>query len=90
MNAAFALRSLFRPPINPSHILPFLVPSLARLAHTKIQHASITTSAEHPSTEPRPESLKHPSSTKRRRPLTKEQKEFLDSAVRPRITIRMP
>ncbi|MCJ1437641.1 hypothetical protein MMC27_007028 [Xylographa pallens] len=82
MNAASALRALSRPQLNRGPILPFLVPSLARLAAPKLPHATITTSSLPPSTEPQPEALKTHSSAKRRRPLTKEQREFLDSALR--------
>ena len=41
------------------------------------------TSAESPKSEPAPEALKSETTAKRRRPLTKEQQQFLDSAVRP-------
>ena len=81
MNAASALRTLSRPQLSRSSILPFLVPCLQRLVVSKHPRATITTSSLPPSTEPQPETLKTASSAKRRRPLTKEQRAFLDSAV---------
>lgn len=44
--------------------------------------ARITTSSASPETEPKPATLDAASHGKRRRPLTAEQRKFLDSAVR--------
>ena len=46
-----------------------------------ISRANVTTSAAPPSTEPKPEALHSSTHGKRRRPLTAEQRRFLDSAV---------
>jgi len=76
------MRSVCRPAIK--HQLPvldFLAPSLVGYRQ-RPRHASITTSAASPASEPDPASLKSESTAKRRRPLSKEQKDFLDSAVR--------
>lgn len=45
------------------------------------QIATITTSSAPPSTEPKPKTIEHGTSGKRRRALTEEQEHFLDSAV---------
>ncbi|KAI4121651.1 MAG: hypothetical protein LQ347_006783, partial [Umbilicaria vellea] len=82
MNAAAGLRSLYisaarRPPRG----YDFLVPCLAQ-GHSRTRHASIVSSSAPPSTEPNSEALNSTSSAKRRRPLTPEQKQFLDGALR--------
>ncbi|KAL1305554.1 hypothetical protein AAFC00_007161 [Neodothiora populina] len=46
------------------------------------QTATITTSAESPATEPKPATVEHGTNGKRSRPLTREQEQFLDSALR--------
>ena len=84
MSPRTALRSLRKPSsYRPSPVLDFLVPRLYQVP----RHASITTSSAAPSTEPQPESLSSNSTSKRRRPLSKEQKQFLDSAVRPTLLL---
>ena len=84
MTPAKALRALSRPFSPQTVFYDFLVPSLARVASR-----TITTSSASPSTEPQPQSLNSTSSAKRRRPLSKEQQDFLDSAVsKPRFSPR--
>jgi len=79
---AAALRSVYRPALRlKSPICDFLLPSFASSPARRTQHASITTSSAPPSSEPTPESLNSPSGAKRRKPLSKEQQDFLDSAV---------
>lgn len=52
------------------------------LRSSPLQHvATITTSSEPPSTEPKPKTVETGTSGKRRLPLTSEQERFLDSAV---------
>ena len=81
MNPALALKSLSRPSRHcQSPILDFLAPRLYQIP-LRLQHAYITTSSSPPSSEPKPKSLDSKSTTKRRRPLSKEQQQFLDSAV---------
>ncbi|KAF1354932.1 ubiquinone biosynthesis protein COQ7-domain-containing protein [Delphinella strobiligena] len=46
------------------------------------QIATITTFSASPSTEPKPKTIEHGTSGKRRRALTEEQEQFLDSAIR--------
>ncbi|KAI9813268.1 MAG: hypothetical protein M1827_004210 [Pycnora praestabilis] len=65
-------------------VYDFLAPSVISCRHQArkpIQCVSITTSAAPASTEPEPESIKSESSAKRRRSLSKEQQQFLDSAM---------
>lgn len=78
MTAQSALKQAFH---RPSPILEFLLPSFTR-SPFRFHHASITTSAGSPKTEPSPSSLDSSSSNKRRKPLSKTQREFLDSALR--------
>lgn len=81
-NTANALRSIYKPALRSNlPISEFLLPQLA-LTPTQIHHASITTSSAPPSTEPTPDSLNASSKAKRRRPLSKEQQKFLESALR--------
>lgn len=82
MNAAKALRSLYRPTLHhQAPTLDFLLPSFINPI-SRHRYASITTSSASPETEPIAKSLDSPSTAKRRRPLSKEQKAFLDSALR--------
>lgn len=74
---SFAYQALRRP----SPVLEFLLPSFTR-SPFRTRHASITTSSNPPNTEPSPSSLQSSSSNKRRKPLSKTQREFLDSALR--------
>ena len=76
MSPTITLRSVYRTPI-----LDFLAPRAYQTIF-KTQYAAITTSSSPPSSEPKPKSLDSTSSTKRRRPLSREQQQFLDSAVR--------
>lgn len=81
MNSAAALRSLYTSAARrPTPVYDFLAPCLIQ-GPSRTQCASITSSSAPPSTEPKPEALNSTSSAKRRRPLTPEQKNFLDSAV---------
>ncbi|PNS19079.1 5-demethoxyubiquinone hydroxylase, mitochondrial [Sphaceloma murrayae] len=54
--------------------------SAVGISNTRL--ASITTSSASPATEPKPQSLESSTSAKRTRPLTPEQRKFLDSALR--------
>ena len=82
MNTAAALRSIYRPVFRPNiAISDFLLPRLT-LAPSRIPHAPITTSSAPLSTEPSPNSLNSSSRAKRRRPLSEEQRNFLDGALR--------
>lgn len=78
ITAQSALKQAFH---RPSPILEFLLPSFTH-SPFRFHHASITTSASSPKTEPSPSSLDSSSSKKRRKPLSKTQREFLDSALR--------
>ncbi|KAK4693148.1 3-demethoxyubiquinol 3-hydroxylase, partial [Lecanoromycetidae sp. Uapishka_2] len=79
MNAAKALRSLYRQSLHHPPILDFLLPSFT---HSRQSYAPITTSSAPPKTEPTTKSLDSNTTSKRRRPLSKEQRKFLDSALR--------
>jgi len=70
-----------RPTCQSRPIYDFLLPIFAH-SRTQRRHASITTSSASPKTEPSPEALNSQSTAKRRRPLSREQQKFLDSALR--------
>lgn len=82
MNAAVALRSVFRP--FDGHGAPICDFLLLSSAHPRCgrRYASITTSSASPRTDPAPESLESHATAERRRALSKEQQQFLDSALR--------
>ncbi|MCJ1311874.1 hypothetical protein MMC25_005547 [Agyrium rufum] len=64
-------------------ILDFLAPCLAQAQRTVPSRCRpITTSSASPETEPKPNTLKEPTASKRRKPLSAEQRAFLDSALR--------
>lgn len=82
MKAAIIARaSLTQAFHRPGPILEFLLPSFTHSTYRN-RHAPITTSSNSPNTEPKPSSLENPSTKKRRKPLSKTQREFLDSALR--------
>jgi ubiquinone biosynthesis monooxygenase Coq7 len=82
MNAANTLRTLYRPALHhQTPILDFLLPSFTP-PRFRNHYASITTSSASPKTEPTPETLDSQSTALRRRPLSAEQQQFLDSALR--------
>ncbi len=82
MSTASALRSIYKPAFRSNFpISDFLLPRLALSRH-HIHYAPITTSSAPPSTEPTPDSLNSSSKAKRRRPLSREQHQFLESALR--------
>ena len=82
MKAALFSRSIFNQGLlRPSPILEFLLPSFT-VNPSRIRYASITTSSASPNTEPSPSTIDRSSSAKRRKPLSKEQREFLDRALR--------
>ena len=81
MEIAKALRIVFRPALRRTPVCDFLLPYSKHFCSQR-RHASITTSSASPKSEPEPEALRTPSNAKRRRPLSKEQKAFLDSALR--------
>ncbi|MCJ1484928.1 hypothetical protein MMC06_005101 [Schaereria dolodes] len=77
-----ALRTVYRTSLpHQSPIYRFLTPGLCKVS-SRTRYVSITASSASPATEPKPEVLKSQSDAKRRRPLSKEQKQFLDSALR--------
>ena len=76
-----SVRSLRRPLTFTQPVLDFLVPRLCQRS-LGAQYARITTSSAPPITEPQPESLNSSNPTKKKRPLSNEQREFLDRAVR--------
>ncbi|CAF9917570.1 MAG: hypothetical protein HETSPECPRED_003523 [Heterodermia speciosa] len=62
-------------------IFDFLLPSLSPQL-CRVSRASITTSTASPPPESSPQALQSTSKAQRRRPLSREQKQFLDSALR--------
>ncbi|KAG7009131.1 hypothetical protein G7Y79_00003g009990 [Physcia stellaris] len=62
-------------------IFDFLLPSIHQRP-LRIARASITTSSAPPSSEASPQALQSDTKAKRRRPLSREQQRFLDSALR--------
>jgi ubiquinone biosynthesis monooxygenase Coq7 len=78
-SAAACVRALSNSTPRAQHVFDFLLPSFSPQQHCRRR---ITTSSTNPSTEPEPDSLKKTNKTKRRMPLSKEQQEFLDSALR--------
>ncbi|MCJ1352558.1 MAG: hypothetical protein MMC33_002542 [Icmadophila ericetorum] len=76
-----SVRSLRRPLTFTQPVLDFLVPRLCQRS-LGAQYARITTSSAPPITEPQPESLNSSNPTKKKRPLSNEQREFLDRALR--------
>ena len=82
MKSVITPRSLFSPALyRPTPTLEFLLPSFT-VPPFQIRHAPITTSSASPKTETSPSSLHSSSSNKRRKPLSKAQREFLDRALR--------
>ncbi|MCJ1454908.1 hypothetical protein MMC28_005261 [Mycoblastus sanguinarius] len=82
MNAARTLQSLHKPLLRlQTPIYDFLLPSFAH-TQSRINHASITTSSASPTSKSSPSTPTSDSTTKRRRPLSKAQQQFLDSALR--------
>lgn len=81
MSIASALRATYRPAFKTTPICDFLLPSSA-YSRSRRHYATVTASAASPESEPKPDSLASQSNTKRRRPLSKEQQQFLDSALR--------
>lgn len=82
MNTEVALRSVYR--LSKAHRAPicdFLFPGFGH-PQCRRRYASITTSSASPTTEPAPQALNSHVTAKRRRPLSKEQQQFLDSALR--------
>ena len=81
LNVVFSPRVVHR---GVQHLQPpihdYLLPSFQRASHYG-QRALITTSSSSPSSEPKPQALFKKPKTSRRRPLSKEQQQFLDSAV---------
>ena len=65
----------------PTPVFCFLLPSFSPQL-CRVSRASITTSSAFPPSESSPQPLQSPPKTKRRRPLSRDQKQFLDSAVR--------
>ncbi|KAL8797449.1 MAG: hypothetical protein Q9195_000265 [Heterodermia aff. obscurata] len=62
-------------------LFDFLVPSLSQQL-CRVSRASITTSSASPPSESSPQALQSTPKAKRRRPLSRDQKQFLDSALR--------
>jgi len=82
MKAAVALRSFYRATNCPrAPTCDFLLPNFAH-PRCRRRYASITTSSASPETEPAPEALNSRTTAERRRPLSMEQQQFLDSALR--------
>ncbi|CAF9941213.1 hypothetical protein IMSHALPRED_002474 [Imshaugia aleurites] len=82
MRTAVTARLFFNQALHrPTPILEFLLPSFT-VPQTRIHYASITTSSSSPNTEPSPSSLESPTSNKRRKPLSKTQRDFLDRVLR--------
>ena len=81
LTASF-LQCLYRPCTAANfQVLDCLAPRLNTCSRPK----QITISSAPPSTEPKPESLNNGPSAKRRKPLSSEQRAFLDSAVNPQV-----
>ncbi|MCJ1273948.1 hypothetical protein MMC21_001741 [Puttea exsequens] len=82
MSLGNALRNVYRPSLyENTPVLDFLLPSFAQFQPQR-RYVSIITSSEPSKSESSPEVLKAESSAKRRKPLSEEQKRFLDSALR--------
>ena len=82
LTAVIALRSINRlSALQRAPIFDFLLPSFIN-TQSHIHYAQITTSSAPPKTEPTPQALDSQSRAKRRRPLSREQKQFLDAALR--------
>ncbi|KAL6721367.1 ubiquinone biosynthesis monooxygenase Coq7 [Lecanora helva] len=81
MDAAKALRVVFGPAFRPSPIYDFLLP---KSIHPRSQrrYASIAPQPESPKSEELPRALHTGPTAKRRRPISKEQEQFLESALR--------
>lgn len=82
MKVAKTARSCFHRVLHrPTPVLEFLLPSFT-VAPSRIRPASSTTSSASPTTEPSPSSLETSTTNKRRKPLSKTQRDFLDRALR--------
>lgn len=83
MTLVMTLQPASRPILHRQAQIPifdFLLPSIHQRP-LRIARASITTSSASPSSEASPQALQSETKTKRRRPLSREQQQFLDSAV---------